>query len=207
MPDIGRCIHITGLFGKGNKMYYTAGERFTAFLASLLAVLAAIAILIIAASPKMEDGTTRIFGHELRLVATNSMADNGNVDTSGYKIGSFDKDTLVAVECVPDDEKAALDWYAGVKVGDVLTVRYTYNVQMTITHRVTEVRAKDDGSGYIISLKGDNYSSDAGTLSQVIDTSDPLKMHYVIGRVVWKSHTVGVIVGAAQRAIKAIVEG
>ena len=186
--------------------YYTAGEKFTIVTSYIFAIIAVIFVILVAVSPKMEDGATRLFGYELRLVATNSMEDNGSFDASKYEIGSFSKDTVVALHCVPSDAEEAMAWYEDVKEGDVLTVRYTYNTQVTITHRVRTVEKKEDGSGYIITLAADNSDSDAGMLYQTIDTSSTDGLNYVIGKVIWKNHSVGVVIGGAQRALAAIVK-
>ena len=176
-------------------------------ITTILAIIAIALIAIVAISPRTEDGASTILGYEARIVETDSMADNGSVDTSGFEIGSFDKDTLVVIERIPDGTSPVSKWYGDIEVGDVLTVRYTYNEQITITHRVTEIKAKEDGSGYVIKLMGDNGASDASRLTQTIDTSVTDGRHYVMGKVVWTNDTIGSIIGAAQRGIDAIVNG
>ena len=154
-------------------------------------------------SPKSEDGATRMLGHELLLVTSNSMEDTGDVDTSDFEIKGFKKNTLISIERVPEDAVEAAAWYDAVEVGDVLTVRYVYDRQVTITHRV--IAKEDNGKGgYIISLSGDNKGSDAARLSQTIDTSDTEGYNYVMGKVIWTSYPFGLVIGAFQRAIYAI---
>lgn len=169
----------------------------------LLFVLVAAVLFIALTAPRGVDGASQIFGHELRIVESNSMQEHPDTDVSAYEIGSFKKNTMVALELLPEGDKEALDWYASVKVGDILTVRYTYNRQVTITHRVTSIKEKDDGTGYIIKLQGDNLNSNASQLTQEIDTSDTDSTNYVIGKVVWKSYPVGVVIGGLQRVFKA----
>lgn len=169
----------------------------------LLFVAVAAVIFIALTAPRGVDGASQIFGYELRLVESDSMKEHPDTDVSAYEIGSFNKNTLVALNLVPEDDAEALEWYGTIKAGDVLTVRYTYDRQVTITHRVTSVEAKADGTGYIIKLQGDNLNSTATQLTQVIDTSDLSSTNYVIGKVVWKSYPVGVVIGALQRVAKA----
>ena len=166
----------------------------------IIVALIAVALTIIA--PRGEDGASTIFGYELRIVESDSMEEHPDTDVSSYKIKSFSKDTLIALERVPDGIGAAKEWYSSVKVGDVLTVRYTYNRQVTITHRVVGIEKKDDGSGYIIKLQGDNLNSNASLLTQEIDTSDENSTNYVIGRVVWTSYFAGVLISGGQRVFK-----
>ena len=171
---------------------------------SILTVISTAMIIITIISPKGVDGASQIFGYELRVIETNSMEECDATDVSGYEIGSLRKNTMIAVALVPDREDEARDWYSNVKVGDVLTVRYTYNRQVTITHRVTSIEEKADGSGFIIHLQGDNVASDASQLTQVIDTSEIEGRNYVIGKVVWDSYGIGFVVGGLQRATKAV---
>ena len=168
----------------------------------IIALFCIVVIAITAFSPRGVDGASQIFGHELRIVESNSMESHPDTDVSEYEIGSFRKNTMVALELVPKGESEAFDWYSAVAVGDVLTVRYTYNRQVTITHRVTAVTPKKDGSGFIIELQGDNADSDATQLTQVIDTSETESLNYVIGKVVWKSYFLGVVIGGFQRVAK-----
>ena len=170
---------------------------------SILTVIATAMVIITIISPKGADGASQIFGYEIRVVETNSMEECDATDVSGYEIGSLKKDTMIAITLVPERAYEAENWYAGLKVGDVLTVRYTYNTQLTITHRITAITEKEDGSGYIIELQGDNVASDASQLTQVIDTSDTESGNYVIGKVIWQSYAIGRGVSALQRASKA----
>ena len=50
-----------------------------------------------------------------------------------------------------------------VKVGDVLTFRYVYATQVTITHRITSITEEANGE-FIIELAGDNKNSEDGQL-------------------------------------------
>ena len=172
------------------------------FFVLLFAVVAA-AVLITLFAPRGVDGASQIFGYELRIVESDSMQKHPDSDVSEYDIGSFNKNTMVVVELVPKDSQEAYAWYDSIEVGDVLTVRYTYNRQVTITHRVTDVEPNRDGTGFIIKLQGDNLNSNSGQLTQEINTSDLTSTDYVIGKVVWKSYPIGFVVGGLQRVFKA----
>ena len=108
-------------------------------LVSILTVICTALIVITVVSPKGVDGASQIFGYELRVIETNSMEECEATDVSEFEIGSLKKNTMIAITLVPEREDEARDWYSGIKVGDVLTVRYTYNKQVTITHRVTSI--------------------------------------------------------------------
>ena len=171
----------------------------------ILAVICTLSIIITVISPKGVDGASQIFGYELRIVETNSMEACEATDVSEYEIGSLKKNTMIIITLVPEREDEAMDWYSNIKVGDVLTVRYTYDRQVTITHRVTAINLKPDNSGYIIELQGDNVNSDASQLTQVIDTSLTESRNYVIGKVIKKSYPIGTVISAFQRVTKALV--
>ena len=171
----------------------------------ILAVICTAMIIITIISPKGADGASQIFGYELRVVESNSMEACEATDVSKYEIGSFSKNTMLIVALVPDREDEAFDWYSDVKVGDVLTVRYTYDRQVTITHRVTSITLNEDGQSYTIELQGDNINSDASQLTQVINTADTEGRNYVIGKVIWENYGIGSIVCGLQRVTKALV--
>ena len=43
--------------------YYTAGEKFTIVTSYIFAIIAVIFVILVAVSPKMEDGAPRLFGY------------------------------------------------------------------------------------------------------------------------------------------------
>jgi len=192
--------------GKGTVCCNGGGKVTGLILTCILAVICTAMIIITIISPKGADGASQIFGYELRIVESNSMEECDATDVSKYEIGSFPKNTMIIVELVPDREDEAFDWYSGIKVGDVLTIRYTYDRQITITHRVINITPNEDGKGYTIELQGDNVNSDASRLTQVIDTSKTEGRDYVIGKVIWKSHAVGSVVSGLQRFVKSFAE-
>lgn len=175
------------------------------FLICILVTISVFAIVITLISPKGNDGASQIFGYELRIVESNSMEACENTDVSGFEIGSINKNTMIAIDLVPEREDEAFDWYNSIEVGDVLTIRYTYDRQVTITHRVTSKTLKDDGSGFIFELQGDNVESDVYQLTQVIDTSETESRNYIIGKVVGKSYVSGFVISGLQRFVKAFV--
>ncbi len=150
-------------------------------------------VLVAVFAKKDSDGAAEIFGYQVRIVTTDSMAKCESTDVSDFKIKSLPSGTLILVDVVPQDETEANEWYSKLEKGDVLTFRYVYAEQITITHRVTNITDKEDG-GYIIELAGDNKNSGSDQLTQVIDTSVQNGGNYVIGKVTAKSFFLGFIV-------------
>ena len=148
--------------------------------------------LFITVSSKRVDGAAEVFGYQMRVVTSDSMDKCDETDVSGFDIGSIPLHSMVFIQTVPDDAAEADEWYRSLKVGDVLTFRYVYTSQVTITHRIVSIEEKETG-GYIIELSGDNKSSDAELLNQVIDTSEPNSMNYVIGKVTGQAYVFGLM--------------
>ncbi len=162
----------------------------------LLYVVLAIALVAVVLSATMKkdvDGATTAFGKQIRIVRSDSMEKCQQTDVSDYKIKHLPIKTLLVIDVVPTDKKEADEWYKALKVGDVLTFRYTYTEQVTITHRVINITEKE--GGYIIDLAGDNKASEE-TLTQTIDTSETESYNYVIGKVVFASYPLGWLVYA-----------
>ena len=156
-------------------------------------IIALFSVIMAIVSKKDPDGAATVFGHQMRIVQSESMAESEHTDVSGYKIKSLPLKALLVVQVVPEDEEKAEEWYANIKKGDVLTFRYVYNRQVTITHRVCEEPEKKETGGYIIRLAGDNKDSDdpAAQDIQVIDTSLTSSPNYIIGKVVSSSPLIG----------------
>lgn len=157
-----------------------------------LIVCCAMLILTITAK-KNKDGTPVVFGHEIRLVLTNSMEKCSETDVSGYQIKDLPVHTAIFVEVVPEDPEKAEEWYSSLKVGDVLTFKYVYVQQETITHRIISIVEKETG-GYILTLQGDNKTSESTVMNQVIDTSEEGSFNYVIGKVTGQSLVLGKLI-------------
>lgn len=156
----------------------------------LFLLLCIFSVILTVVSKRDSDGAAEIFGHQLRIVTSDSMEKCEHTDVSGYKIKSIPLRSLLLIELVPGDDQAAEEWYSELEVGDVLTFRYVYTSQVTITHRITSIDEKAGGD-YIIELRGDNTSSDSGALTQTIDTSEENSPNYVIGKVTGQSYPLG----------------
>ena len=166
-----------------------------AFLAICIFVLA-IAI----SSKKDSDGAATVFGKQLRFIRSDSMEKSTYTDVSNYKIKDLPKKTLIIVETVPKNEVKREEWFSKLRVGDVLTFRYVFVSQETVTHRITSIEKKETG-GYIIKLKGDNATSKNSTGTQVIDTSATESLNYVIGKVTGESRFLGVLIYALKTPV------
>jgi uncharacterized membrane protein len=173
------------------KMKKIGGIALDVLLYIFLAVCAFM-VLITLMSKRDSDGAAEVFGYQMRIVISDSMAESEFTDTSAYQIKDIPVRSMVFVKVVPDDPAEADEFYRGLKVGDVLTFRYVYTTQVTITHRIISIEEKDTG-GFIIELAGDNKNSDDGQLKQIIDTSIPNNTNYVIGKVTGQAYLFGLV--------------
>ena len=162
-----------------------------------------LAIIMTLFGKRDQDGTVEIFGHQMRIVVSDSMAKSEYTDVSNYKIKHIPINTMVFIKLVPDDPAKADEWYSNIEIGDVLTFRYVYTNQVTITHRVVGIEEKDTG-GYLIHLEGDNKSSNSELLKQTIDTSIPNSTNYVIGEVIGTNFLFGLFLSIISKPIGAI---
>lgn len=182
----------------------TKGQKAVGILLNILAYAffaVCIAALFLSVTAKKDsDGAVNLWGRQLRVVVSDSMAKCDETDVGGYDIKDIPIRSMLLIELVPENEAEADKWYAGLKVGDVLTFRYVYVRQETITHRITEITPKETG-GYIIKLEGDNKASDADTLTQTIDTSLTDSPNYVIGKVTGQSLAVGLFITALKSPV------
>lgn len=163
-----------------------------------LFIVVALALFVLAISlttKKDSDGAATVFGYQLRFVLSDSMAKCDETDVSGFEIKSIPVKSCVFVKVVPDGEAEREEWYRSLKEGDVLTFKYVYTRQETITHRIVEIEEKATG-GRIITLAGDNKASESGVMKQVIDTSDVDSPNYIVGKVVGQSYVLGLLVYA-----------
>ena len=140
-------------------------------------------VFVTVLSRKDADDAAELFGYQMRVVTSDSMAACEHTDVSAYKIKDIPVRSMVFVEVMPKTPAEADAFYRSLQVGDVLTFRYVYTTQITITHRITSITEKETG-GFIIELAGDNKNSEDANLTQVIDTSVPNNTNYVIGKVV-----------------------
>ncbi len=154
----------------------------------------ALSLILFAASKPNDGRGAELFGRQYLTVLTNSMEKCDETDVSMYEIQDIPVDSMILVDPVPEDPVEADAWYASLKRGDVLTFRYYYVQQVTITHRITDIQKNKDGNGYTIQLAGDNKASDANTLTQTIDTSKTESPNYVIGKVTSVNYFLGWLV-------------
>ena len=149
-------------------------------------------VIVTVLAKRDADGAAEVFGYQMRIVTSESMAKSEYTDVSEFEIKDIPVRSMVFVKVMPDDPAEADEFYRSLKVGDVLTFRYVYTTQVTITHRITSISEKETG-GFIIELEGDNKNSEDGQLKQRIDTSVPNNLNYVIGKVTGQAKTLGVV--------------
>ena len=133
-----------------------------------------------------------MFGYQFRIVTSDSMAACEFTDVSEFEIKDIPLRSMLFVQTMPENKEEHDDWYRGLKVGDVLTFRYVYINQVTITHRITAITEKETG-GFLIELAGDNRTSETGQLNQTIDTSVPNNTNYIIGKVTGQAKLLGAL--------------
>lgn len=178
-------------------------------------LLALFTMIVTVNAKKSKDGTATIFGYQLRFVQSGSMEKCAYTDVSKYKVKSIKVKSCVFIKTAPTSEKEINEWYKTLKVGDVLTFQYNKNDgsaapedyegdSMVITHRVIKIEKKENGNGYIITLKGDNKSGkDSEPAEQVIDTEydTPAETTYIIGKVTGQSYLLGLCVYVLKKPV------
>ena len=162
------------------------------------------AVFVTVLSKRDSDGAAEVFGYQIRVVTSDSMSESEFTDVATYKIKDIPIRSMVFVKVMPDDPAEADEFYRSLKVGDVLTFRYVYTTQVTITHRITSITEKDTG-GFIIELAGDNKNSEDGQLTQVIDTSIPNNTNYVIGKVTGQAYLLGLLMSFLMQPVGIIL--
>ena len=161
-------------------------------------------VIVTVLSKRDTDGAAEVFGYQMRVVTSDSMAASEFTDVSAYKIKDIPIRSMVFVKVMPDDPAEADEFYRSLEVGDVLTFRYVYTTQVTITHRITSLTEKETG-GFIIELAGDNKNSEDGQLTQVIDTSIPNNTNYVIGEVTGQAYLIGLLMSFLMQPVGIIL--
>ncbi len=162
----------------------------------------ALVLILTVVSKRSESGGVEIFGYQLMTVSTESMEKCDGTDVSGYDIGSIPQNSLIFVQTKPTDPAELEAWYESIEEGDVLTFRYQYARQVTITHRVIG-KIDNPSGGYTLTLQGDNKTDGTDLGVQIIDTSaDPATAtNYVIGKVTGQSYILGVLLTILSRPI------
>lgn len=154
--------------------------------------LCVVMLVITLLGKKDAEGAVSFFGHQMRIVVSPSMEKCDQTDVSGYKIKDIPVRSMVFIEEVPENAEEKAAWYGELKTGDVLTFKYVYTRQEVITHRITSIEQKASG-GYVIKLAGDNKNDESGVLTQTIHTDDEYSFNYVIGKVTYTSHFIGLV--------------
>lgn len=152
-----------------------------------------LSVLVAIFSKKDADGAAEVFGYQMRVVTSNSMGASEHTDVSAYQIKDIPVRSMVFIKMVPKTPEKAQQWYNSLQVGDVLTFRYVYTTQVTITHRITSITENGTG-GFLIELSGDNKNSESGQLVQQIDTSKTDSPNYVVGKVVGQAYWLGALI-------------
>lgn len=168
--------------------------------------LSLILLIFTITSKKDTDGGVNIFNHQFRIVISESMEKNEETyeNIKKYKIKDIKVKSLLIIEKVSNKDEDK--WYENIKVGDVLTFKYTYdNKQETITHRVINKESKENEEGYIITLQGDNKSEGLDTSVQIIDTHDEESTNYIIGKVKTKSYLFGLMMYSIKQPLGTIL--
>ena len=161
-------------------------------------------VVVTVLAKKDVDGAATVFGYQMRVVTSDSMGASEFTDVSEFKVKDIPIRSMVFVKTMPDNPERADNWYRKLQVGDVLTFRYVYTTQVTITHRIISITEKPSG-GFVIELAGDNKNSEDGQLTQIIDTSIPNNTNYVIGKVVGQSYAVGVAMTFLQKPVAIVL--
>lgn len=180
---------------KKNSLAKTVVKVTANVLLYMFVAICVLGVILTITSKRGDDGTATIFGLQMRYVKSPSMEKCDLTDVSAYEIKDIPTNSMVFIEVVPEDEEKAAEWYASLKKGDVLTIKYVYVRQETITHRIVSDPQRVDG-GYIIRLEGDNKNSETGILTQVINTSELDSPNYVVGKVVGQNYLLGLFVTA-----------
>lgn len=177
-----------------------AGNIILNVLLYVFLAICIVTVLITVLSKRDVDGAAEVFGYQMRVVTSDSMSKSEHTDVSSYKIKDIPVRSMVFVKVKPDDPSKVDEWYRSLRVGDVLTFRYVYTTQVTITHRIISITEKETG-GFLIELAGDNKNSDDGQLLQIIDTSVPHNPNYVIGKVIGQAYLLGVVLSFLMQPI------
>lgn len=163
-------------------------------------VLCVFSVMVTLLSKRDADGATTLWGHQMRIIISESMAKCDATDVSDFKIKSIPLRSMIFIELVPEDPQEADEWYADLKEGDVLTFRYYYTSQETITHRIISIQPVASG-GYKIELMGDNQLAGTQQGIQTIYTADTDSFNYVLGKVTGQSYPLGFLISLLKEPV------
>ena len=126
-------------------------------------VLAIFLLFITVTAKKDSDGASNIFGYQIRFIKSDSMEKNEFTNVSKYEIKDIKTKSLVFIKLKPQNTDELAEWYSDLKIGDVLTFKYLYTKQETITHRIVDIKDNNKG-GYLIYLEAIPIVTDVVTL-------------------------------------------
>lgn len=167
-------------------------------------ILCMLFLIICIHVKKDSDGAVTIFGYQTRIVVSESMekCESTYDEIKKYKIRNIPVKSLVLIKTVPNKTSKQSDFYSKIKIGDVLTFKYVVGTkQETITHRV--IKIYEDGNDSFIELRGDNVllTDNINTTSQIINIDDSNSPNFIIGKVIFKSYTLGAILFALKKPL------
>ena len=171
----------------------------------LFVIVSIVGVIFTLSAKGGKDGTITVAGMQMRYVLSPSMEKSEFTNTDAFEIKDIPTKSMVFIRVMPTEPTEARDWYASLKVGDVLTFKYVYVKQETITHRIISIEEKEDKSGFVIKLQGDNKNSEMGALTQTIDTSLENSPNYIIGKVVGHSVVLGFVSGILRTSLGLIL--
>lgn len=155
-------------------------------------VMAAVLLLLAAGgimAAQCFNGGRGLFGHSARLVMSSSMEIDGD-GNADHAVRDIPTRSLIVIQLIPTEQEAREKFYSQIREGDVLTFVYrTIDGKITVTHRVKQIERNK--SGFTITLCGDNGASAA---TQLIDTADAESENRIIGKVVFCSYALGVLI-------------
>ena len=112
----------------------------------LVLIVCLTIVLLTIISDKNKDGSYDFLNYQMRLVTSDSMQKSEKTDVSNFKIKSIPKNSLVLVKMVNNNS----EWYDELAIGDVLTFKYFYTEQVTITHRIIDIEEDDMLKGKVV---------------------------------------------------------
>lgn len=134
-------------------------------------------------------GERGLFGYGARLMLSSSMAEEPAACPE-EEFRTIPLGSLIVIRLVPNETAAREAFFAEIETGDVLTFRYqTVGGAVTITHRVKAIEPSGDGYHIELGANGEH----AGT--QTINTGDPQSGNFILGKVVFCSLPLGVLLG------------
>ena len=101
-------------------------KTFSNVVMYIFLILCIFTVFITLSARRAVDGAAEMFGYQMRIVVSDSMAKCEHTDVSGFDIKDIPVKSMVFVKTMPKDKAKQDEWYRGLEVGDVLTFRYVY---------------------------------------------------------------------------------